>query len=844
MLEVKYIEHIATELSLKPEQVRATIELLEGGATIPFIAHYRKDATGRLDEKQLETVSERNNHFIGVANRCATLLDTLAQQGALTDEVRAKIEACMDKTALEDLHLAYKPRRRTKATAAEEQGLGPLADFMMKQLPGLQTLDEFVAAFVKPENSISSPEEALDGVRYILAERIVMDAAARKLVRDHMFSEGILTSRATKNAEGKKTKFESYYDFSENVAKIPSHRVLAVLRGVKEGLLRIDITIDDDKMLNDLVALYLNESGSIFDVHIRGAVQEAYTRHLRPAIENELMELLRKRADDDAINVFRQNAQNLLLSPPAGRVSVVGITPSPKAGLALAMVDAAGAFVEQAAVNITEPPDGSTPEQVLLDFLQKHATYRVAIANHTGANETAKFVKGVLGKLKRPDAFVMLINSAPAANHAQSRTGKDEFPELEPSVREAISVARRVQDPLNELVKADPRTIGVGQYQHDVNQKQLREGLARTINMCVNRVGVDVNTASAAMLRHVSGIQAATAQNIVTTREKLNGFSSRSQLLEVDGIGPKVFEQCAGFLRIPNAENPLDASAIHPESYPVVEQLASLATTTVAELVKNREGISKLDFEAAAKQDGAPGPFAMADIRSELLHPGRDPRGVFRAPRLVEGVTSLDDLQEASEVEGVVTNVTDFGAFVDIGAQQDGLVHLSELSTRFVKDPRDIVKVGDVVKVKVIKVDKDTPRISLSIKALQAARPARRQAPSHTREAASVSPDAAHADGHTERSGRPRHEASRDRARANEGDGARRPRREAKSAREGRDYSANGRSERAPRQDRHPHKDKRRDSMPKAPAKQPEPKERINTLLADQLAALRDKLGA
>lgn len=831
MLEVKYIESIAAELSLTLEQVETIIELLHGGATIPFIARYRKDATGKLDEKQIEAIAEWTNHFTGVANRRAAIVEALAQQALMNDELLQEIDKCRDKTALEDVYLPYKPRRRTKATAAEEQNLGPLADFVMRQLPGLQTLDEFVLAFVKPENSISSPEEALDGVRYILSERIVMDVAARRLVRDRLAAEGKLTARATKNAEGKKTKFETYYGYSELVSKIPSHRMLAVLRGMKEGILRVDISFDDDKMMADLVALYLKEPGSVFEGPIRAAVQEAYTRHLRPSLENDLMESLHKRADDDAINVFRQNAQNLLLSPAAGHVSVVGLSPSGKSDWIMAMVDGSGTFIEHQTLTEAEWRESvDTAEMTLLTFLQKHNTYRVAIAHSPTANDMAKFVKSVLVKLKRPDAFAVIINSTPAASYAISRLGKEEFSQLEPSVREAISIARRVQDPLNELVKAEPRTVGAGQYQHDVNQKQLREGLARTISICVNRVGVDVNIASAAILRYVSGIQAATAQNIVATREKLDGFKTRTQLLDVDGIGPKVFEQCAGFLRIAQGENPLDNTGIHPECYSFVDKLTEAAGMSLSDLMRNREAISKLNFEEIAAQNGLIGPLMLADIRNELLHPTRDPRGVFRAPKLVEGITSLDDLSESMEVEGVVTNVTDFGAFVDIGAQQDGLVHLSELSNRFVRDPRDVVKVGDVVRVKVIKVDKAVPRISLSIKALQPPpRAAHRAAPAAANPAASDGEGARQAH---ERPQRPRREAARHSDAGQDGEKTRRPRRESRPERERREHGDRAQHERRPQ---------RRDDRIAA-KQQPEPKERINTLLADQLAGLRDKL--
>ncbi len=734
MIEERFLRLIADEVAVQVQQVQKAVELLTGGATIPFIARYRKDVTGGLNEEQLERIEERNEYFVSLTARKSYVMETIAKQGKLTEDLRTAIELCADKTQLEDLYLPYKKARRTKATVAREKGLVPLADYLWAQEAKDQSVDAFAVTFVKPEKAVHSVEEALEGARHILAERVSVDSAARNLVRGHMMTTGAIAAHPTKNCEGKHTKYEAYYEFREPVDKIPSHRFLAVHRGAKEGFLRMELAVDDAHVLTELLATYLKADDSPFAPQIRLAVDDAYNRLLRPAIENEVLGVVRERADEEAIRVFRENAQNLLLSAPAGSIKVIGVDPGMRTGCKLAVVDSTGAFLENATVFPTPPQnDIENAELVLLALMEKHGAKAVAIGNGTGSREAARFVKQTLGKVSADGAFLVLVNEAGASVYSASKIAREEFPELDVTVRGAISIARRLQDPLAELVKIEPRHIGVGQYQHDVNQKALREGLQRTVEYCVNSVGVDLNTASAPLLRYVSGIQSDTATNIVEFRSKAGGFTSREQLTKVNGVGPRVFEQCAGFLRVSSGDNPLDATGIHPEAYPVVEKIAEFLGMAIPDLIQNSDGLTRMDLSAF--ETDAIGTITLNDIRQELLKPGRDPRTEFRIPKFLEGVDSVQDLDEGMEIEGVVTNVTDFGAFVDVGVHQDGLVHLSELANRFVRDPRDIVKVGEIVKVKVIKVDKDQPRISLSIKALlpppeaRPARPRRTRAP-------------------------------------------------------------------------------------------------------------------
>ncbi len=849
MIESRFLEHIVGELGLSAPQVAAVIELHDSGATLPFIAHYRKDATGGLDEDEIEQIIDRNNYYIGVTNRRNAIIENLEKAGKLTDEVRQRVEQSFDKTELEDLYIPFKTRRANRATMSEEQGLGPLADFIARQLP-LSDVEGYANAFVKPEKGISSTQEAFEGALYILVERYSLDSRARAELRRRLMEEGKITARPTKNAEGKKTKYESYYEFSEPVREIPSHRLLAILRGVKEGFLRVDISIDDEKALEAVMAFFVAGNGSLFEPYVRLAVQEAYSRHLRLAMESEVMDMLRKRADEGAIAVFRENAENLLLAAPVGPAPMVGAVPGADGTARFVAIAADGTFAEHQTFFLpAEGEDTTEAETALLAFMQRHGANAIAMSNAQGSAALTRFAKSVLAKLGNEDAFAVSVSGSPSAAYASSKPGRDEMPDVEPDLREAVSITRRVQNPLTELVKVEPRSIGVGQYQHDVNQKELREGLQRSISSCVNKVGVNPNTASAALLRYVSGIQAGTADHIVSARERLGSFKSRAELLNVDGIGPRVFEQCAGFMRILGGENPLDATSIHPEHYGLVAQMAESVGTTVAGLLGDKATVEKIDFQAF-QCEGA-GPLTLAAIRDALLAPQQDPRPRFKAPKLVEGISSIQDLQEGAELEGVVTNVTNFGAFVDVGVQQDGLVHLSELSNHFVKDPREIVNVGDVVRIKVLAVDKQQPRISLSMKALQPPRPKRaprRRAQATSGEAAPVAPAQAEARPDDARR-RPRREGAPQRPERPDGakgsQGSRPAREDRRDRPQGgrgdRDARRSDGDKRAPR----PRRDDRTPSHQQGHAAQSSGGEsRINTLLADQLAALREKLGS
>lgn len=865
MIEQKFLERIAAEVNAAPEQVAGAVQLFDKGATVPFVARYRKDQTGNLDEARLEKVEERNSYFTALTNRRNAVLENIAKQEKLTPELRERIEGVFDQTELEDLYLPFKKQRRTKASIAREQGLEPLADHIWAQDTTKPPPQVYATEFVDTSKLISSAEEALLGAYNIVAERVSVDPHARGSLRKRMFEDGVVTAAATKNAQGQKNKFEEYHDFSEPLAKIPAHRLLAVLRGARMGFLRMDLRIDDASVMEELVLHFVKEPGSHYEDHIRPIVEDSYKRLLRPSIENEVISAARLRADEEAVQVFRENVGQVLLSPPAGQMPVVGIDPGMKSGCKVAVVDKHGNFVEHALIYLVPPKPGpaagaeeakstdqqqsgadpkepvqeapseqgaapeeagaatvqaespesseaapaeassqapsespadpaetvaepreadaetggtaaepaaeaapaeatagpeatapeeeaasaepagkkedAPPEQVppvfvaetpeeggekLLELMQRHGAHAVAIGNGTGSREVSKFVDAALKRLNNKRAFRAFVNEAGASIYSASKTAREEFPNLDVTVRGAVSIARRLQDPLAELVKIEPRSIGVGQYQHDVNQRRLREGLYRTVESCVNQVGVDLNTASVDLLRYVSGIQMGTAQSIVEFRKQANGFQSREQLKEVSGIGEKTFEQCAGFLRVSGGANPLDATAIHPEAYPVVERMAESLSAQVSDIVAKPDALEKIDMEQFATE--TVGKWTLADIRAELKKPGRDPRRQFRVPRFAEGVYDIADLEVGLETEGVVTNITDFGAFVDIGVHQDGLIHLSELANRFVKDPHEIVRVGDIVPVKVIKVDQDMRRISLSRKALLTPRrPRKRQ---------------------------------------------------------------------------------------------------------------------
>lgn len=716
MIEERFVQKIAQEVQAQPQQIVAAIQLFDKGATVPFVARYRKDATDNLTDVKLEMIEERNLYFIALTNRREAVLENIQSQGRMTPELEAQIRAAETKQALEDIYLPFKKQRRTKAEAARKQGLGPLAEFLWEQSPDERGIAAVAETFINPEQGIATADAALEGARHILAERISVDTDTRVALRKHMRDEGMITAKATKLAEQERSKFEDYHDFSQPLKDIPAYRLLAMLRGLRTGWLRVDVVIDDDAIIAGLVEKHTKDPASPFAEQIKFVANDAFNRLLKPAIENEVIGDAREHAEDAAIKTFRENARHLLLSAPVGGKPVLGVDPGLRSGCKLAVIDASGNYVESAVIAIGDG-EGERPvaEETLKQLLSRDHIKIIGIGNGTGSHEVSKFITDTLQKWGREDVDTVYVNEAGASIYSASPIAREEFPDLDVTIRGAISIARRLQDPLAELVKLDPKHLGVGQYQHDVNKKRLREALQKTIESCVNHVGVEINTASAELLRYASGIQMGTAQNIIAFRREHGGFKSRAQLLEVSGIGEKTFEQCAGFLRICNGTNALDATGIHPEAYPVVEKIAESVQVPVAELVRNTEKINAVSFDAFKSENL--GELALRDIKAELEKPGRDPRPEFRAPKFLQGVHHVSDLKEDMVTEGVVTNVTDFGAFVDIGVHQDGLIHLSELAHRFVRDPREVVQVGDIVKVKVTKVDAERNRVSLSRKA-------------------------------------------------------------------------------------------------------------------------------
>ena len=705
--------HIAQVLNVPMRGLVAVIELLDEGGTVPFIARYRKEATGNLDEVQIRDIEEKLSYFRDLAARRETILASIAEQGKLTDELKARIEATLDKSELEDLYLPYKPKRRTKATIAREKGLEPLALYLWAQQSGPDPLDVFAATFVSEEKGVASVGEALEGARHIVAEMISEDADLRKALRRLMFDEGVVVSRKMTDAVDEQSKFTMYYDYREPVKTIPSHRMLAIRRGEGESVLFFLIETEPLRCVGLLRDKILRETGD-WTPHLEQAIEDSWQRLLNSSIQTEIRLELKKRSDTEAIGVFRENLQNLLLAPPAGPISVLGIDPGIRTGCKIAVVDETGKFLAHDVVFLQGRTDTAGASSKLKTLLVKHNVRAIAIGNGTASRETDAFVREFLRAESLSGIFSVTVSESGASVYSASDVARQEFPDLDLTVRGAISIARRLQDPLSELVKVDPKSIGVGQYQHDVDQKNLQQGLETVIESCVNRVGVDLNTASWTLMRYVAGINERTAINIVTFRNENGRFRSRVQLKAVPGIGPKTFEQAAGFLRIRGGENPLDMTAVHPESYPLVEQMARSLSMTVEEIIKDPKLVEKVDRTKLAA-----GTFTLNDILEELRKPGRDPRDKFVAPSFNEAVKEIADVQPGMVLEGVVTNVTKFGAFVDVGVHQDGLVHISELSNRYIQDASEVVKAGQIVKVKVLSVDPKIKRIALSIKALQ-----------------------------------------------------------------------------------------------------------------------------
>ncbi len=717
---------VAREQGLRPGQVRAVVELLSGGATIPFVARYRKEATGSLDEVGIAGVWDRYTYLTELEARKAAVVAAIGQQGRLTDELSGRIARCTTKQELEDLYLPFKPRRRTRGTVARERGLEPLALRALDQEDTQGNPGEIAAGFVNPGAGVPTPEEALRQAGYIAAEIVAHDPDARAEVRRLTWQRGRLRSEAVPERAGERTKFEAYYGYDEPVADAPSHRVLAVRRGEEEGVLRAWVEAPREEILAALERRFVRERPSIWRDHVRAWVDDAYRRLLAPSIEVDVRVGLKERADDAAIEVFAENLRHLLLESPAGPCRVLAIDPGFRTGCKVVALGETGDLLEWRTIH-PHPPQGKVEEarQALADLVERHRAEFVVIGNGTAGRETEELVRGLLRDHPGWGCRCLTVSEAGASVYSASPVAREELPGLDVSVRGAVSIGRRFQDPLAELVKIDPKSIGVGQYQHDVSQTKLRKALDRVVEWCVNRVGVDVNTASPSLLRYVAGVGESLARGIVAHRSANGPFRTRDDLLGVPRLGPRAFEQAAGFLRVRGGRNPLDASAVHPERYPLVERMAGDLGVGVSDLMARPDLVERIDPRRYVG-DGVGLP-TIRDILEELRRPGRDPREVFDPVVFDERVQTLEDLAVGMELPGVVTNVTRFGAFVDVGVHRDGLVHVSELADRFVEDPAKVVRVGQKVRVRVVGLDTDRGRISLSMRSGDRGRPRGRE---------------------------------------------------------------------------------------------------------------------
>ena len=704
-LNPPHIRTISRELDLKEAQVQATVGLLGEGATVPFIARYRKEATGSLDEVIVTDIRDRLNRIQELESRKETVLKSLEQHGHLTDELRATVKAADTIAVLEDIYLPYKPKRRTKATIAREKGLDPLARLLWEQ-SGADPL-QAAAAFVDPEKDVHSGEEALDGARHIMAEMINENAEARAELRRLFAAKGIIHTRVVADMEEKGAKYRDYFDWQEPVARTPSHRVLAMRRGEKEDILNLSIAPPEEEAIGMLIQRFVTGEGED-SRQVETAVRDSYKRLLSRSMETEIRLAAKERADAEAIRVFAENLRQLLLAPPLGAKRVMGVDPGFRTGCKLVCLDRQGKLLHHGTFYLHQPDKAADLTRRLCTEFDIEA---IAVGNGTAGRETETFLRGI----DLPAGIqIIMVNESGASIYSASETAREEFPDLDLTVRGAVSIGRRLMDPLAELVKIDPKSIGVGQYQHDVDQSALKDSLDDVVMSCVNAVGVDANRASIQLLTYVSGLGPQLAKNIVQYRDEHGPFRAREALKKVSRLGPKAFEQSAGFLRITDGDNPLDASAVHPESYHIVHRMAGDLDCTVPDLIKRAELRRRIQLsDYVSDTVGLP---TLKDILDELAKPGRDPREQFEAFAFEAGVQTLSDLTPGMRLPGIVTNVTAFGAFVDVGVHQDGLVHISELADRFVKDPAEIVKVQQQVKVTVLDVDVDRKRISLSMR--------------------------------------------------------------------------------------------------------------------------------
>jgi len=704
---------LASELSLAPSGVSAVVKLLAEGATVPFIARYRKEATGGLDEVQIRAIEERRIYLLELEERRASIKSEIEKQGKLDDALGKKIASCKTKAELEDLYLPFKPKRRTRAIIAKERGLEPLADVMWSQALDSRPAD-VAAKFVDAAKEVADVNAALAGARDICAERIAEDATVRKLLREAFAGSGVIRVGKTKEHENATTKFDMYARFEERVSTIPSHRFLAIRRGEAEGVLRASIEVNPEEVVPRVARLAKVDSKSPWAADLQKAVEDAFKRLLLPSVESDVRIDLKLAADRGAVEVFAQNLRQLLMAAPFGTRTVIGIDPGQRTGCKCAVVDRTAKLLEHVTFNLVLG-DRATEQarQILKALCLKHKPDAIAVGNGTHGRETEAFAREVIAATPELKGIIVVpVSEAGASVYSASEVAREEFPDLDLTVRGAVSIARRLQDPLAELVKVDPKSIGVGQYQHDVFQALLGRKLDEVVESCVNQVGVELNTASAPLLARVAGIGGTLAKRIVQHRDEKGPFKSRKALLEVAGVGPRTFEQAAGFLRIHGGENPLDASAVHPERYALVEKIAGDLGLPLNALIANDNAVRSIDSKKYVGNDV--GELTMNDIIAELRKPGRDPRATFEPPKFRDDVRTMQDLVPGMELEGVVTNVTAFGAFVDVGVHQDGLVHVSKLSDRFIKDPSEVVKVGDKIQVRVVEVDLVRKRISLT----------------------------------------------------------------------------------------------------------------------------------
>jgi len=715
MLDI--VKQLAQEFNIRESQVRSTVDLIDQGNTIPFIARYRKEATGGLDDSLLRNLFERLTYLRNLQARQQEITRLIEEQGKLTEELAEKIQSTTTLTELEDLYRPYRPKRRTRATIAKEKGLESLAEILWSQKLVEGNMLDIASHYVNPEKEVNTPEEALQGAMDIVAEIISDDADLRKIVRDYTYENGIIVTKASMDEI---TVYEMYYDYSEAVKHIVPHRVLAINRGERENVLNVKIDVDQEAILDRLLRRIIKNGDSISAPFIREATVDAYNRLIAPSIEREIRNILTEKAEEQAIKVFSENLRNLLLQPPVKGKIVMGIDPGYRTGNKVAVVDETGKVLDTGIVYMTLPNhDKDKAKEELKTLIIKNNVEIIAIGNGTASRETEIVVAELLKELEQK-VYYTVVSEAGASVYSASALGAEEFPDYDVALRSAVSIARRLQDPLAELVKIDPKSIGVGQYQHDVNQKRLAETLRGVVEDCVNSVGVDLNTASVSLLQYVAGISSKIAKNIVEYRNNNGKFTSREQLLKVKNLGPKTFQQCAGFLRIPGAANILDNTAVHPESYEATLRLLEIKGYTLEDIEKGgiksfKQEIKSWNVDELATILGIGVP-TLKDILAELQKPGRDPRDELPPPQLRTDIMDIKDLKPNMVLTGTVRNVVDFGAFVDIGVHHDGLVHISQMSDKYVRHPMDVVQVGDIVKVRVLDVDVEKKRISLTMK--------------------------------------------------------------------------------------------------------------------------------